>query len=430
MQTFGSGHGGRMIKTIVLSLFLTLPLAAEPMKVLVQWTQVNPRDWVVVESTDWGRTKKRPVPPASRGRPTNDNDIGEAEGWVYDLMVQGISFGGADHYAVQDLLDGSGGIRVTVWNDDPDDFPLGERFAEVWTLYPLVSDPRMGGAINTRQFRVVYAQANAFTRWASYPKQNTEVRPWSEFVPPPAALTRHGIWITNDLARRHDAAQSLKGWQDKEWADHLPASELDENGRVKVQRLLGRYNKPSSTITYFQRTTDLATGIHVADFELELNTTGGVAGVNKTCSVAAGPSTDECHVFTTLASNPNDADWPSGNYRCQINANQVMNMASFGFLTINAVAGHMARVNSGLTSDLETFEQIEPAFTGTGLKLATTGTVDPIAGAASDRFEGIVIGEGSSSSMAGSLRLQVENSDGFCDGPWAAAADDDLMVIQ
>lgn len=154
------------------------------MKVLLQWTQADPADYVVVDSSAWAALSRKPLPV---GGEILDN----APGWIFDVCVQGISFGGADHYCVEDLADGSGGVRVTRWWDDPDDGPPGLFWAEVWTLLPLAHDRRLGGAINTRQRCVIYAAADQMARFDQN-VEKTDFRPWEKFVPPVDPI--HGIW--------------------------------------------------------------------------------------------------------------------------------------------------------------------------------------------------------------------------------------------
>ena len=370
------------------------------MKVLVQQSLGAPRDYVQIDSSAWGSLPFKPVP-------LGGERVDNAGGWVFDLIVQGISFGGGDHYCVEDIADG--GVRVTVWFDDPTDIVEADFWAEVWELLPLAPDARLGGAINTRQSRVVYAQPAAIARRSAIPIENTEYRPWSEFRPP--AQARHGIWLPQELLVDHEDIQTPHGW--REWG---------EGGVVPSQRLLGRYAKPEGTITYFLHDTVLATGVHVVEHEVEMEETDVAVPVNLTGASNAGGGI-QTHVWTTLSGSPNDADWPSGDYRCQIDVNQIMRVDSYGFRTLASVAGHFARVNTGLTADQETFEQIEAAFTGTGIKLATTGTINPASGSADDRAEWVLVADATSESMAGSVRVSCDDSDSFADGPWTAALD-------
>jgi len=67
------------------------------MKILIQWAQRNPRDWVKIDSKDFSKLPKKPIPAQIGGQ---DNQIG----WLADLMVQGVTFNGFDHVAVPSFL--------------------------------------------------------------------------------------------------------------------------------------------------------------------------------------------------------------------------------------------------------------------------------------------------------------------------------------
>ena len=383
------------------------------MKCCLQWTQQNPTDWIELDSSAWESLAKRPVPDVGEL-----GGVDDTPGWVFDLNIQGYQFAGADHYAVEDV--GGGGVRVTVWNDDAGDILPDEFFAEVWTLMPLAADANLGGAINTVQSRVVYAAPTAFAKWTKYPIENTTVKPWSEFVAPDAAVTRHGIWATDVLAGTHEKAVTEQGWRD--FGQHLDPSELDENGRVKSQRLQKRYKIPPGTLTFFLYDNVLANGIHTADHEFDADETDIAVQSGQTATIAAG-ATEQAHVWVTVANKPNSADWPNGVYRVQIDVQTAMNAQGYGFLTINSVAGHMARVNSGISSDLQSWEQDEIAFTGTGIKLGTN-TIDPGSGGVTDRYEALLVFENSSGTMEGTLTVRCDDSDSFMDGPWVSGPTD------
>ncbi len=380
------------------------------MKVLVQHTTTDPGDYVELDSSEWSQLPVKSVP-------TDADPLNREPGWIFDLMIQGISFGGADHYCVEDIADG--GVRVIVWNDDSDDIPESEFSAQVWTLMPLAPDDKLNGAINTRQSKIIYAAPARMAR-IQLPIENTEVRPWSEFVPPAEAESRHGVWVHSfKLLGKHQRRGLPHSW--REWGEHLDPSELDESGAVKAQRPQGRYDKPQGTITYFLHDTVQASGVHVAGHELEMEETDVASSVNVVATV--GQASDALtHLWSTLTGSPNDADWPNGAYRCQIDVQSAMLIDGYGFLTRAGSAGHMARVNSGLTADQQTWTQDETAFTGTGIKLATN-TIDPSSGAAGDRFECVLAADNSDTMMDGTLTVRCDDTDSFADGPWSAAAD-------
>ncbi|MEE8466050.1 MAG: hypothetical protein V3S68_06185, partial [Dehalococcoidia bacterium] len=377
------------------------------MKVLVQWMLKTPTDWIEIDSSQWASLPELKEPT---GNQTGDNNT--KPGWIHDLCIQGLSFGGFDHHALEDLNDGSGGVKVTAWNDDPDDYPDGEKYASLWTILPLAANPDFGGAINTRQSQVVYGQANVLAR-LGLPAINAVHRPWSEFVPPPESVTRHGIWVSDSLFDAHVSALTPRGW--REWGEHLNPSELDASGRVKVQRDLGRYKKPLGTITYYQRDTDRATGVHAAqdsnrENALELST---AAVVGESVSTPKN-ATIIGWVFTTPSDEPNKSDWPDGTYNCQLDVSGANSNLYYGLVTTE---GHFGRVNAGLTSDLETVGQAESEFNGAGLKLATASW-NPSAGAAGDRFEVVVRIRNANTHSARSMSLELNTADSYADGPW------------
>lgn len=194
------------------------------MRLYVQWARVHPTDWEPVEivsDADWHRLPSKPVP-------TGTETLDDQPGWLYDLNVQGVTFGGFDHVAVGVIPNG---VRVTSWNDDAQDD--SEKIAMVWEFEQPRHDPRVG-QVNTVQ-RLTVHDDTPDSRWVG---QSTSVgpvivRPWSEFVPPTGA--RHGVWLpsphpitpasvnerhrgifrADDGPAAHRAARAFHGWE--EW---------------------------------------------------------------------------------------------------------------------------------------------------------------------------------------------------------------------
>lgn len=193
------------------------------MRVLLQWTRTSPRGWEEVDSTEWRALPKLPEPHGGVEVPDDE------PGWLYRLNVQGVEFT-ADHYAVEPLPGRA--CRVTVWNDDPEDYPPGERFARVWTFRLLRPDPAVRGQWNTFQKQVIYAEPVIAERmmWAGVPE--SVIRPFSAFTPPDERDVRHGIWVPQTLNARHDAARPERGW--REWVEGVPEQLLDEEGRLRL----------------------------------------------------------------------------------------------------------------------------------------------------------------------------------------------------
>ncbi len=379
------------------------------MRVLIQWTLATPQDWETVDSSDWlSLPKKRD--------PTSFPDTADrTKGWIHCINVQGVCFS-ADHYHIVDI---AGGIRVTTWNDNPTHHPIGLRHARVWDILNLRPDPRFGGAINTKQRQVVYAEPGALAEFTQ-PLENTVFKNWLEFSPPNPNEVIHNVEIKTEIATAHRSIQSIHGW--REWIDGLEADELNEAGSVKSQRGQGRFARAQGTRTYFARDIAQASGQHPsATDQLAFLTTTGVPA---TVSETTGPFASELSfLFTTPLGEPDSPAWPTGNYRCQLDCISVGVSIIYGLLALVGGGGHFARVRFDLPSppDFETKVQIEAAFNGTGLKLATTGSVPWSPGDASDRFECVVQQRNFNFMASESVTLEVNESDDFADGPWPAA---------
>lgn len=381
-------------------------------KILLQWALANPTDWVEIDASQWATLPKKPDRTGSPAGVGVDN----TPGYINQINIQGL-VPTADHYAVEQVDNET--VRLTTWNDDPAHAPVGMRYAVVATIKTLAPDSRFGGAINTRQSFVVYAEETTFAKFVL--GQWPDVRSWSEFVPPAEAITRHGRQLSNTGFEQSRKATRLVGW--REFTDGLPASEV-VNGRVPAQRrrLPGtkrdsRYNVPRGTKTFYCSNTALATGLHAASYEFEIKTGTATAG-SQACDIGKGAAA-LAFCFTGAVGTPNDADWPSGSYRCQLDCT-VNSYVSFGLLTLSTAVGHFARVNSTLTTEAQTWAQAEAAFTATGLSLATTGTIDPSAGAAGDRFECLVAGY-VPGTKNGTFTLELNEADDYVDGPWAGS---------
>jgi len=197
----------------------------------------------------------------------------------------------------------------------------------------------------------------------------------------------------------------------------LSAEELDKNLKVKQQRAQGRFSLAEGTRTYFGRDTTRFSGAHSATREDAFETTTGTAADQ---SVSVNNGVDLLGwIFSTPSGEPSSANWPTGNYRCQLDVT-VNGGNDLGLLTLGGSDGHFARVNSGISADIETKTQTEAAFTGTGLKLATTGSVSWSAGDSGDRFECLVAVLNPDAHGSNTTTLELNESDDFADGPWAA----------
>ena len=181
--------------------------AAGNMKCYVQWAKASPGDWSLSDAGLWAssQVKVDPVGDVSlAGLAIGDALLNNSPGWVFGVNVQGVHFEWYDHYHLEDLTDGSLGMRVTAWRDDPILFPVGSRQADVALFLPLAFDPRVGGT-NTRQTFTFYREG------AEYDPARHQ--PYADFVPP-AGNVKHGIYVSDAKWDEHLAARTLRGWRD------------------------------------------------------------------------------------------------------------------------------------------------------------------------------------------------------------------------
>ncbi len=368
------------------------------MRVLYQPTEATPADWLEVDSADWASLGSFPLNA---------------------LCVQGVVFEGPDHYSVEHVS--AGVVRVAVWHDDPTDWPVGQRWARVWTFRDLTAsaDPRLGGAITPTHSQIVYAEAGIGVQIAAHYQNNPTItlQDWADFDPRRVAPL-DGLWLSDASYKAHQTARATHGW--REWTDGLDPSEIDSNGRLKQQRAQGRYEIPKGTRTYFHNAVALANGIHVADNENELAlTAAGV--VSEDCIV--NHAGDACWTGTSPSNEPNSSAWPTtGVYRYQIDVSATGADLEFGLYDNgNGDLGHFGRVNAAITSDLQTFFQDQSGFTGTGLHMASITNPAWTSGAATDRFEVFIVGTRVTGHGDQTLTLDIGESDDFADGPWAEA---------
>lgn len=161
----------------------------------------NPaQGWQWLEAEDWAGLPKRPLPRNPRGTDQPDEQLG----WYNALCIQGLMLRG-DHYAVEPLSRGR--VRATVWSDDIEDFPDGGFWALVWTFQKMRPLARFQGALSTDQYLTMYCDAAHFAALpaivqergiSSNGNQAEIITDWGAFVPPPDAITRHGIWTGGD----------------------------------------------------------------------------------------------------------------------------------------------------------------------------------------------------------------------------------------
>lgn len=205
--------------------------------ICIQWARYDPQDWEVVPASLWQSTP-------NRGIPTRQGGFDNAPGWIQSICVQGIEFENYDHYAVQYTDDA---LIVTQWSDDFRDFPIDEFVAMVWTIrhlapdskYPLdINKPELGGRYNTRQsveYFVGSTVRDKFLDNGRLPELTIAVNDWSDFVPPPSHLIRHGVWLPGDanknsLYMKHKKVRHGLRWEN--WTKGVPVDRI-VNGRAR-----------------------------------------------------------------------------------------------------------------------------------------------------------------------------------------------------
>ncbi len=387
------------------------------MKLYVQWAQRHPNDYDVVDSEEWTSLERLPNP--RERTPIRSDDAG----WVFAINIQGTVFVGYDHYAVEN---GGQSSRVTAWTDT---HAVGMNRARVFEFFPIQPDPHLGGSYNTRASQTVYAQPEVMREltkdgpvWCGNgPETAVVYRPWSEFMSPPVGTVRHGKWVQDSLVSPHDDARTEHSW--REWTDGVPRKWVRDR-EVVPGRLMGAYAVPEGTHTFGLRDTDQASGVHATSnsaFENQMTRDAFGAGETESENLGGGAS-EPTHLWTTLGSEPNEGTWPIGDYRCQLDASTVGAAVTFGLRTAGAVTGHFARVNAGLTTDVDTNPQTEGLFgSPAGDKLATTGSVTWGGSTASDRFECLLAAARPADHGNQPLEMRYDASS-WADGPWAVAA--------
>ncbi len=69
------------------------------MRVYVQWTLASPIDWVELDVRNSGPSRRAWENLPSKPTPVGGEAIDNVPGWLFDLSVQGVQFGGAVSHA-------------------------------------------------------------------------------------------------------------------------------------------------------------------------------------------------------------------------------------------------------------------------------------------------------------------------------------------
>lgn len=186
----------------------------------VQWTTDPAIGWQQVNIEDWSLLADKGEPPLDRtpvydaehkriiGFTGTEVTIDETEGWIYQICLHGITMSG-DHIAVESFADH---VKITVWNDDPGDpetlFPnaMVRRFYnDVVELVHHIDSQRTMRFKGLKHELDIYVPADQIAR-IERPLCTgglANIYDYARLVIPPDSITRHGIWITNDLLDQH-----------------------------------------------------------------------------------------------------------------------------------------------------------------------------------------------------------------------------------
>lgn len=124
-------------------------------------------------------------------------------------------------------------------------------------------------------------------------------------------------------------------------------------------------------------------------------------------SIPQATTDEESVSWTTLADNPNSADWPSGDYVGSMDINAMEAGASIKI--------QLLRINSACT--IQQTLGTSTSLSGTGVK-SYTWNGDPGAGNASDRYQMRVLGSNSEGHKAQQFSIVIADPDTFISGAW------------
>ncbi len=315
------------------------------------------------------------------------------QGWVFEGMDRLVSW-----VEEEDLV-------VALIHDDLSDWP-DNRWARIVRFPPLFQDPSFGGAWNTRPAQTLYAEGSSVDALSVL----GPVLPFED-LPEMNGEELSGQWLADVQFELHRASRDSVSWRD--WTYGVPEEDL-EDGRIRPQRPLGRYDIPTGTRTYFLR--DIAEpGGHGADFENLM--IRDIPGANEQQSTSVGGNGETSFSFLTETAEPQLLSWPAGDYRVQLDVPAVGADLVFGLLNLGSGVGHFARQSASPDTDLESFPQQENAFQGAGLHLATSGSITWSDFNQDDRFEVSIAVQRVSGHGNQGITLRY-SADCFADGPW------------
>ena len=309
-------------------------------------------------------------------------------------------------------------VRMVGVCDDDQDWPEGTKWAEVIEVYPLEvsQDPLDNGQVRTRHVTTRYAQPEAMIALS---RSAVPCLPWESFEYPPGPY-RPGQWLTDKQFSDHVAAVSRRSW--REWTEGVPPSAIGPDGRVKDQRMRGAYKLPDGTRTYYVTSTT-ESGVHSAAVQ-ELAMSAAPPGGPTTLNInGVGINGQESINTQTPANEPNQAGaWGSITIRYQIDIAFKDSTTEINATDMGSASGHFARVDAGLTGDVETFQATTANITSPGLHIIECVATWVQTGAQTDRAAVLVNSQKVFGHGNDSWGVDVDESDDFFDGGWPAAS--------
>lgn len=360
------------------------------MKIYYQIASSRAQDWQVVDSSNWA-------------------NLGDLH--INALCVQGDVWCGSDLYGVRNLENGS--VEIAGIHDSHDWLP-GSRWVRVIRYIPLHPDPRpeYGGAINSYKTTTIYA--DKFKNFNLHKNDPLfKFLPWHSFNKNLYAC-KHGIWLSDENYTDLERFRRECNW--REWGDHLPSEELDSDGLVLDQSTLGRKVKPKGTQTFILTTDTTSLSAHTPQVQLQMRKEYLAEN-----TVSATDITGDEVLFSFISTDgaPWAVQWPtSGTYRCQLDVSSATSDLSYGLLNHGSYPGHFGRVNRAVTSCLQSVQQSQSVFTGSGLKLASITDPSWSSGSHFDRLEILISGTRTTGHSKQSITLRLNRPDDYVDGPW------------
>ena len=253
------------------------------------------------------------------------------------------------------------------------------------------------------------------------------VHPWADM--PNSVLGHHdsrrfGTWLVDEDWLHHRSVQQALDWRN--WTEGLPAGEVDEFGRVREQRRMGRYVVPRGTRTYFLSLNTEAANPDGADTSLQM--TAAPAGTGTTTVSGLGNSPKVCWSYFGPAGEPDSAAWPSGVYDVYLDFSSIDSDVVFKVGTLGTAVGGFLHCEANLAAVIERRQQAESPIAVPGLHRVTY-TGGWTAGGATDRWGITVVGERTLGHGNRSGTMFPGASDDSSSGPWpgSTATEDPLF---